>query len=216
MLNALIQNGNQTAVLELPSDPFTLQYELAQIGVRSRLRDIPIKDDEESPIRVKLFADSDIGNSLAVLFKPSHSLEDANLCAHMVENASPELLEELEQHIVHGQYHSPQAVMADIKAMTEELIGVTVSYLASEEYKQYLPNVLVSTMQGSLDSFEDRMATLLFKIAVELCMVLHVTAATNQIDEDTLSRLRGLCVNEVKRLRGSVRLDDAVRFQNGE
>ena len=128
MLNALIQNGNQTAVLELPSDPFTLQYELAQIGIRSRLRDIPIKDDEESPIRVKLFADSDIGNSLAVLFKPSYSLEDANLCAHMVENARQELLEELEQHIVHGQYHSPQAVMADIKAMTEELIGVTVSY----------------------------------------------------------------------------------------
>ena len=141
MLNALIQNGNQTAVLELPADPFTLQYELAQIGIRSRLRDIPIKDDEESPIRVKLFADSDIGNSLAVLFKPSHSLEDANLCAHMVENASPELLEELEQHIVHGQYHSPQAVMADIKAMTEELIGVTVSYycplqihMTEEEY----------------------------------------------------------------------------------
>ena len=72
MLNALIQNGNQTAVLELPADPFTLQYELAQIGIRSRLRDIPIKDDEDSEIQVKLFADSDIGNSLAVLFKPSY------------------------------------------------------------------------------------------------------------------------------------------------
>ena len=98
----------------------------------------------------------------------------------------------------------------------EKAIIFYCGYLASEEYKQYLPNVLVSTMQGSLDSFEDRMATLLFKIAVELCMVLHVTAATNQIDEDTLARLRGLCVNEVKRLRGSVRLDDAVRFQNDE
>ena len=98
----------------------------------------------------------------------------------------------------------------------EKAIIFYCGYLASEEYKQYLPNVLVSTLQGSLDSFEDRIATLLFKIAVELCMVLHVTAATNQIDEDTLSRLRGLCVNEVKRLRGSVRLDDAVRFQNGE
>lgn len=64
MLNALIQNGNQTAILELPADPFTLQYELAQIGIRSRLRDIPIKDDEDSEIQVKLFADSDIGNSL--------------------------------------------------------------------------------------------------------------------------------------------------------
>ena len=72
MLNALSQNGNQTAILELPADPFTLQYELAQIGIRSRLRDIPIKDDEDSEIQVKLFADSDIGNSLAVLFKPSY------------------------------------------------------------------------------------------------------------------------------------------------
>lgn len=97
----------------------------------------------------------------------------------------------------------------------EKAITFYCGYLASEEYKQYLPNVIVSTMQGSLDSFEDRMATLLFKMAVELSMMLHVTAATNEIDEDTLSRLRGLCVEEVKRLHGSVRLDDAVRFQNG-
>lgn len=98
----------------------------------------------------------------------------------------------------------------------EKAILFYCGYLASEEYRQYLPNVLVSTMQGSLDSFEDRMASLLFKIAVELSMMLHVTAAANEIDEDTLTRLRGLCVEEVKRLRGSVRLDDAVRFQNGE
>ena len=98
----------------------------------------------------------------------------------------------------------------------EKAILFYCGYLASEEYRQYLPNVLGSTMQGSLDSFEDRMATLLFKIAVELSMMLHVTAAANEIDEDTLTRLRGLCVEEVKRLRGSVRLDDAVRFQNGE
>ncbi len=111
MINALIQKGDQTAVLKLPDAPFTLQYDLSQIGIRSQLQDIRIKDDEDSEIQVKLFADSDIGNSLAVLFKPFHSLEDANLCAHMVKNARPELLEELEQHIVHGQYYSPQAVM---------------------------------------------------------------------------------------------------------
>lgn len=75
-------------LLDLPSDPFSLQYDLSKIGVRSCLQDIRIRDDENSDIRVKLFADSDIGNSLAVLFKPSHSLEDANLCAHMVENTS--------------------------------------------------------------------------------------------------------------------------------
>ena len=87
----------------------------------------------------------------------------------------------------------------------EKAILFYCGYLSSDEYKQYLPNVVVSTIQGSLDAFEDRMATL-----------LHVTAATNEIDTDTLSRLRGLCVEEVKRLRGSVRLEDAVKFQNGD
>lgn len=141
MYKALVRHNGLAALLDLPYDPFPLQYDLSKIGIRSRLKDIPIKDDEDSEIQVKLFADSDIGNRLAVLFKPSHSLEDANLCAHMVENARPELLEELEQHIVHGQYYSPQAVMADIKAMTEELIGVTVNYycplqihMTDEEY----------------------------------------------------------------------------------
>lgn len=141
MYKALVRHSGLAVLLDLPSDPFPLQYDLSQIGIRSRLRDIPIKDDEGSEIQVKLFADSDIGNSLVILFKPSHSLEDANLCAHMVENARPELLEELEQHIVHGQYYSPQAVMADIKAMTEELIGITVNYycplqihMTDEEY----------------------------------------------------------------------------------
>lgn len=98
----------------------------------------------------------------------------------------------------------------------EKAILFYCGYLASIEYRAYLPGVIVSTMQGSLDSLEDRMASLLFKIAVEMCMVLHVTAAANQIDADTLARLRGLCVEEVKRLRGAVRLEDAVRFQNGE
>lgn len=141
MFNAIISHKDQTAVLTLPIDRFSLQYELAQIGLRKRLTDIPISDEEERDIQVKLYADSDIGNSLAVLFKPTHSLEDANLCAHMVENARPELQEEIEQHIVYGQYHSLQAVMADIKAMTDELIGVTVNYycplkfqMTDEEY----------------------------------------------------------------------------------
>lgn len=128
MLNALISHKDQTAVLTLPMDRFSLQYELAQIGIRRRLTDITISDEDEQDIQVKLYADSDMGNSLAVLFKPYHSLEDANLCAHIVQNVRPELREEIEQNIVYGQYHSPQALMADIKVMTDELIGVTVNY----------------------------------------------------------------------------------------
>lgn len=141
MYKALIKHNGLAVLLNLPSDPFSLQYDLSKIGIRSRLQELRIEDDENSDIQVKLFSDSDVGNKLAALFKPAHTLEDANLCAHMVENARPELLEELEQDILYEQYHSPQALMADIKAMTEELIGVTVNYycplqihMTDEEY----------------------------------------------------------------------------------
>ena len=89
-------------------------------------------------------------------------------------------------------------------------------YLAHGKNKAYLPQVLVSTFKGMLDSYEDRQAALLFKLAVELSMLLHVTAATTEITEEYLSRLRGRCVQEVKTLRGAVSLDDAVRFQREE
>lgn len=128
MINALIQHGGQTAVIELPLDTLSLRYDLSQIGIRTLPKDIPISDDESQPIQVKLYSDSDCGNSLAVLFNSRHSLEEANLCAHMVQNAHPAILEDMESSILYGQYHSPKAVMADITEMTEGLIAVKVDY----------------------------------------------------------------------------------------
>jgi len=87
-------------------------------------------------------------------------------------------------------------------------------YLVHEKNRAYLPQVLVSTFRGMLDSYEDRQVALFFKLTVELSMMLHVTAAANEIGEDYLSRLRGKCVQEVKELRGTISLDDAVRFHN--
>lgn len=97
----------------------------------------------------------------------------------------------------------------------EKAVLFYTGYLTANDYRGYFPNVIVSTVKGSLDSLENRMASLLFKMAVELSMVLHVTAATNTVDESTLSRLRGMCVQEVKRIHGSVRMEDAVKYQKG-
>lgn len=98
----------------------------------------------------------------------------------------------------------------------EKAIRFYCGYITADNYRDYFPSVIVSTMKGSLDSLEHRMASLLFKNAVELSMMLHVVAATHEIDKDTLSRLRGLCVNDVKRTNGHISLDEALRFQKGE
>ena len=95
----------------------------------------------------------------------------------------------------------------------EKAVRFYCGYLKTEGGNEYLPRVLISTMRGIMDTFEDRQAALLFKLAVEVCMMLHVTAASNEVDEDALSHLRGRCVQEVKELRGAISFDKAVRFQ---
>lgn len=100
-------------------------------------------------------------------------------------------------------------------AFIEKAINFYCGYLTAENYREYFPSVILSTVKGTLDSFENRMAGLLFKMAVELSMMLRVTAANSEIDEDSLSQLQGLCVSEVKRLNGKVSFEDARRFQKG-
>lgn len=97
----------------------------------------------------------------------------------------------------------------------EKAILFYCGYLTANDYREYFPNVIVSTMKGILDSLESRMANLLFKNSVELSMMLHVIAATHGIQEDTLSDLRRMCVDEVKKIHGSVSLAEAVKFQKG-
>ena len=74
----------------------------------------------------------------------------------------------------------------------EKAIVFYCGYLTATDYREYLPNIIVSTMKGNLDSFENRMANLLFKSSVELSMLLHVIAATHNIDGDTLENCANL------------------------
>ncbi len=97
----------------------------------------------------------------------------------------------------------------------EKAINFYSGYLTAKNYREYFPTVILSTVKGTLDSFENRMAGLLFKMAVEMSMMLHVTASNTDIDEESLSQLQGLCVNEVKRLNGKVSFEEARRFQKG-
>jgi hypothetical protein len=95
----------------------------------------------------------------------------------------------------------------------ERAVRFYAGYLSQAGAQDYLPKALVSTMRGMLDAQEDRVCSLLFKLAVEMAVMMHVTAAANEVDPEVLTRLRGRCVQEVKTLRGRISFDDAARFQ---
>lgn len=97
----------------------------------------------------------------------------------------------------------------------EKAVLFYAGYLTSQNRDGYLPSVVTSTLKAIVAESDNRTSRMLFKIAVELAVLQNVVAATNEIDEVTLNRLRGECVKEVKRLNGSLSFDDAVDWQKG-
>ena len=70
-------------------------------------------------------------------------------------------------------------------------------------------------MKSIVAESDNRQNRMLFKLSVEMAKMMNVLAANSEIDEESLIRLRGECVKEVKRLNGSFSFDDAVDWQKG-
>lgn len=87
-------------------------------------------------------------------------------------------------------------------------------YVKSLHSEEFLSPALLSALRATLDDSERRTARLLFKLSVEISMMMNVLAATADVDEETLEKLRAKCVNDVKKSRGAITFDEAVRYQN--
>ncbi len=88
-----------------------------------------------------------------------------------------------------------------------------LSYLETANNGSTLFPILDEALDGRMRDTENRLSRVLFKLGVETAMMMHVVAATNEIDEGHLGGLRQLCQDEVARLSGRYRFDDAVHFQ---
>lgn len=97
----------------------------------------------------------------------------------------------------------------------EKAIRFYAGYVSGQEAAAYLPPALVAALRGTLQDSEGRTARLLFKLAVEVSMMMNVLAAGMEISEEDLKKLRARCVADVKKSNGSISLADAVRFQKG-
>ena len=117
------------------------------------------------------------------------------------------------QHLVKDL--CPKANCQNQNEFIEKAIHFYAGYLATEDAADFLPPLYSSALRGIVHDSENRTCRLLFKLAVELDMVMNVLAAGMEIPEEDLERLRGRCVREVKSTNGSVTLKDAVSYQKG-
>ena len=96
----------------------------------------------------------------------------------------------------------------------EKAVRFYLSYLAAEDDRSLLPNAFLSSMKSIVSESDNRIGRLLFKLAVEMAVMSNILAAMDDVDDVTLSRLRGECVKAVKQINGAFTMEDAVKWQS--
>ena len=106
MIGAVIYYGKNTLVAELPIGTLDLQMKLSSIGVGEPADRIPLKDNEERQLQVKLYASSPEEAHLLSLLTADRSLADANTCADLLWQAEQRALPRLKCGLLADSYRS--------------------------------------------------------------------------------------------------------------
>jgi len=95
----------------------------------------------------------------------------------------------------------------------EKAINFYVGYLLANEDNPMLPTAVSSAIEGQLGVFMDRLSSLMFKQTVEHSMMMNIIASDTNIDDVLLNKLRGKCVDDVKKTNGQISFRDILKFQ---
>ena len=117
------------------------------------------------------------------------------------------------REMVRGAYRGDNC--ASQSEFIEKAVRFYCGYLGAKKDGAYLPRVLAEILEGILSTFGSRIGRLLFKQIVEQSILTHIIAADTDIDLDTLEKLRGRCVQDVRRTNGELPFHDILRFQKG-
>ena len=96
-------------------------------------------------------------------------------------------------------------------AFIEHALDFYLGYLDVQDAEIFLPPAIRSCIDGRLGTMENRMASLLFKQAVELEMCERILADSLELDEAYLRRKRAESIDSVKRTNGQLRFEQVAR-----
>ena len=120
MITAIIRNKENTLALELPHSIYDIYDKLRSIGIQQPPKRIPLTDNEDEDIGVKLFSESDFGQHLLLTLNEKNTIADANMLTFVVLAADTDIKEELEQNVLHDQYGSMDEVISAVRQMTQD------------------------------------------------------------------------------------------------
>ncbi len=118
MIEAIIHYQDSTLIMDLPRNIYDIHEKLMSIGCPTAPGRIPLTDNEDDALRVKLYGRIEMGNHLIRILSEQNTLADANALASVVLNASDDIKLKLGEKIVKDQYDSIPEIVTDIRQMT--------------------------------------------------------------------------------------------------
>lgn len=104
----------------------------------------------------------------------------------------------------------PQADVRSRNEFVNQALRFYIGYLTSEKIENYMLTTISSVMHATVKDSENRMARAMYKLAVETSKLSHVIAYSHGVDEQALGKLQAKCAEEVKRINGAVRFEEAI------
>ena len=95
----------------------------------------------------------------------------------------------------------------------EKAIQFYAGYVSSQQNQDYLARIIPATVKGIVDESSNRMGRLLFKMAVEMAVSENILAAVCDVNQIDLTRLRGQCIQEIRKTNGLLSFDTALKWQ---
>lgn len=93
----------------------------------------------------------------------------------------------------------------------ENAIRFYTDYLEMNDGSSLLPKEVTAAINGRLGLFEDRMASLLFKLTVETDMNIGILSDAYEFGEESLRRRRTASIQNVKQTNGLLTLEQRAR-----
>lgn len=91
-----------------------------------------------------------------------------------------------------------------------------IGYLNSQNSTDYINKTFIKLINGALRESENRHSGNLFRLSVEMSMMMNIIASGLEIEDDQLYKLRGRCVREVKNSKGKIAFENALAYQNSD
>lgn len=95
-------------------------------------------------------------------------------------------------------------------AFIEDAIKMYSTWLDGKSYTKFIIPAYESVVEGIVNNGLNKVSRNLFKLSVEVCMLMRAIAYAYELDDEQLAEIRKECVKEVSELNGTIRLEDWV------